>query len=101
MSENALGRYMADAEEPGHTHPIAPDGSHQHTFQTSNEGNHQHTIGTTGGSNYHNNMQPTLFGGNMFIYSGKNVQAYFPYTWVGGVPAANGTPATPGNVAIF
>jgi microcystin-dependent protein len=67
----------------------------------SNNGNHAHYLANTGGSNYHNNMQPTLFGGNMFIYSGKNMQAYFPYTWVGGAPAANGTAPTPGNVLVF
>lgn len=31
---------------------------------------HNHTIYTSGGSQPHNNMQPTLFVGNMFIYSG-------------------------------
>jgi microcystin-dependent protein len=31
------------------------------------------TINNTGGSNAHNNMQPTLFLGNLFIYSGKNI----------------------------
>jgi microcystin-dependent protein len=40
---------------------INSNGSHNHTFTTSN----------TGGSLPHNNMQPTLFIGNMFIYSGK------------------------------
>lgn len=53
---------------------------------------HRHQIFNTGGSNFHNNMQPTLFTGNMFIYCGRNVDAYFPYTWVGG---------TPGNVQIY
>jgi microcystin-dependent protein len=33
--------------------------------------NHQHSIATQGGDDPHNNMQPTLFIGNMFIYSGK------------------------------
>jgi microcystin-dependent protein len=32
---------------------------------------HNHTIGRTGGDQPHNNMQPTVFIGNMFIYSGK------------------------------
>jgi microcystin-dependent protein len=63
--------------------------------------NHRHAIYPAGSNLPHNNMQPTLFGGNMFIYSGKNMQAYFPYTWVGGVPAANGTAPTPGNVLVF
>jgi microcystin-dependent protein len=34
-------------------------------------GNHAHTIGSTGGSQPHNNMQPTLFLGNLFIYGGR------------------------------
>ena len=33
--------------------------------------NHQHQIFNTGGDQPHNNMQPTVFIGNMFIYSGK------------------------------
>jgi microcystin-dependent protein len=33
--------------------------------------NHQHSIATQGGDDPHNNMQPTLFIGNMFMYSGK------------------------------
>jgi len=39
---------------------INPDGVHSHTFTTN----------PTGGSQPHNNMQPTLFMGNMFIYNG-------------------------------
>jgi microcystin-dependent protein len=34
-------------------------------------GNHAHVIQTQGGGNPFSNMQPTLFLGNMFIYSGK------------------------------
>ena len=34
-------------------------------------GNHQHTIASQGGSDPHNNIQPTLWIGNVFIYSGK------------------------------
>jgi len=46
-------------------------------IQTSNTGitasdpGHNHTITRSGLSNAHNNMQPTLFVGNMFIYGGK------------------------------
>jgi microcystin-dependent protein len=32
---------------------------------------HNHTIGKTGNNRVHNNMQPTLFIGNMFVYSGN------------------------------
>lgn len=34
-------------------------------------GNHQHTIASQGGSDPHNNIQPTVWIGNLFIYSGK------------------------------
>jgi microcystin-dependent protein len=47
---------------------------------TEEAGSHAHTMGSTGGSNYHNNMQPTLFVGNMFIYTGKTQYGSFPYT---------------------
>lgn len=47
---------------------------------------HNHTIGSTGGGTAHNNMQPTLFVGNMFIYCGNPfygsnaVTPVFPFT---------------------
>ncbi len=43
----------------------------RYTGTTSTAPDHYHTIGSTGGSNVHNNMQPTLFVGNAFIYSGN------------------------------
>jgi microcystin-dependent protein len=70
VSENALGRNVTDYEG-SHTHSISADGNHTHTFTTSTEPNHQHQIFNTGGSNWHNNMQPTLFFGNMFVYCGR------------------------------
>jgi microcystin-dependent protein len=36
-------------------------------------GNHRHTIGLTGGSQPHNNLQPTIFMGNLFVYCGRVV----------------------------
>lgn len=60
------------ADDTGsHTHTISNDGNHNHTFTTQPAGTHNHQIYSTGGSDYHNNMQPTLFAGNMFIYSGR------------------------------
>lgn len=50
---------------------VAGSETHTHTFTTSNAGDHQHRIYNTGGSNWHNNMQPTLFFGNMFIFCGR------------------------------
>lgn len=38
------------------------------------------TINNRGGSNAHNNMQPTLFVGNLFIYSGKSSYGNNPFT---------------------
>lgn len=55
-------------------------GTHSHTFTTNSNGAHFHTMGSTGGDAAHNNMQPTLFYGNMFIYCGKVNEGSFPYT---------------------
>lgn len=76
------------------------------TETTTGTGEHSHTLTAQGGGNAHNNMQPTLFAGNMFIYSGKVVQQYFPYTWVNtGTPTPPAfdptTPVVPGKVLIF
>jgi len=46
------------------------DPGHTHTLVMSNQG----------GSTAHNNMQPTLFVGNMFIYSGKPSVGSYPFT---------------------
>jgi len=46
-------------------------------LEIANDGNHVHSfvIGETGDGEAHNNMQPTLFLGNLFIFSGRiNVQ---------------------------
>ena len=43
---------------------------------------HHHKIGSTGGGAAHNNMQPTIFIGNMFVFSGKvrpSATNYYPY----------------------
>lgn len=46
--------------------------THTHNFTTNTTGTHTHTFTTnsTGGSQAHNNMQPTLYVGNMFIFAG-------------------------------
>ena len=41
---------------------------------------HRHQIASNGGDQYHNNIQPTLFYGNTFIYSGVPMLGYFPFT---------------------
>ena len=62
-----------------HNHSISSD-THSHTITSDT---HSHTIASNGGDACHNNMQPTLFYGNMFIYSGvpfKTGTFTFPYT---------------------
>jgi microcystin-dependent protein len=46
---------------------------------TLNNPTHSHTIYAAGGSNYHNNIQPTLVIGNMFMYSGKTNYPAFAF----------------------
>ena len=43
-------------------------------------GAHNHSIAVNGMDCPHNTMQPTLFMGNMFIYSGVPTLGYWPYT---------------------
>ena len=59
-----------------HNHSIADD-THSHTITSDT---HTHTIASNGGDQCHNNMQPTLFYGNMFIYSGIPMKGTFPFT---------------------
>lgn len=48
---------------------LQSNGEHSHTFTTN----------STGGGGAHNNMQPTLFVGNMFIYSGVPTYGDIPF----------------------
>jgi microcystin-dependent protein len=58
------------ADDTGtHTHSIAPDGDHSHTI--SRDGEHRHRIQRSGNSEVHNNIQPTIWLGNLFVYGGK------------------------------
>ena len=41
---------------------------------------HKHAIASNGGDLYHNNVQPSLFYGNTFIYSGIPTMGSYPYT---------------------
>ena len=119
---STAGQHSHTYNDPGHTHSlpmssaaltgVGPSddwtqgsgtntGSNTVGITIDSNGAHAHYLSNTGGSNWHNNMQPTLFAGNMFIYSGKNMQAYFPYTWVGGIPASNATAPNPAVVSIY
>ena len=50
-------------------------GSHTHTVTVEESGSHSHTLTTSyvGSGNAHNIMQPTLFGANVLIFTGKLV----------------------------
>ena len=41
------------------------------SYTTESAGAHTHTLNPAGGDQPHNNMQPTLFVGNMFVYCGN------------------------------
>lgn len=49
------------------------NGSHAHTISTDGVHSHAITVLSTGGGNAHNNMQPTAFAGNCFIFVGLNL----------------------------
>ena len=110
VTGNANGNGMTDLSG-GHTHSGTTDaagyaasshqvfgtgnnsaddtGSHTHTFTTGEPSVlHHHKIGSTGGGAAHNNMQPTIFIGNLFIYSGRPRIGSYPYT--SSYPAAIG-----------
>jgi len=55
----------------GYANIVISDPSHQHNFTTTN----------TGGSQYHNNMQPTIFVGSLFMYSGKPFYGATPFSY--------------------
>ncbi len=57
-------------------------GIHSHTFTTNtvsdhrhnlNDPTHRHAIASNGGNQPHNNLQPTIYMGNLFIYCGRVV----------------------------
>ena len=51
-------------------------GDHSHTISNDT---HSHTISSNGNDEFHNNMQPTLFYGNTFIYCGIPMMGEFPF----------------------
>jgi microcystin-dependent protein len=69
-----------DAGTHHHTFTTNAEGQHAHTLTTSTIGEHAHTFTTnsTGNSQAHNNMQPTLYIGNMFIFAGTRDYAVDP-----------------------
>ena len=67
----------------GSSTTAAGPGSHSHSIANDT---HSHTISSNGGDQFHNNVQPTLFYGNTFIYCGIPISTHgvsagiFPYT---------------------
>lgn len=69
VNVNNLTTQLDVADNAGnHIHSISFDGLHSHTVI---DPRHRHQIASNGGSLPHNNMQPTLFLGNLFIFSGR------------------------------
>ena len=56
---------------------VSGSGTHSHTIASDT---HSHTINSNGGNTAHNNIQPTLFIGNTFIYSGYPIYGEWPFT---------------------
>jgi microcystin-dependent protein len=69
-----------DAGTHTHTFTTNTEGQHAHTITTTTNGIHAHTFTTdsTGGGQAHNNMQPTLYIGNLFIFAGTHEYAVDP-----------------------
>jgi microcystin-dependent protein len=58
-------------------------------LQINPAGNHQHLIASNGGSLHHNNMQPTIFYGNTFIYCGIPTATNWTTAWPFPAPQTN------------
>ena len=56
---------------------INSSGLHSHSIT---DPQHRHGIQSQGGDQKHNNVQPTIFVGNMFIYTGKPTYGTYPNT---------------------
>ena len=66
-SDGTTNTGNANIVDPVHLHPV-------------NDPGHRHTLNPAGLDQYHNNIQPTIGMGNMFIYSGRPLVGSYPYT---------------------
>jgi len=73
---------QADSSTRTWNNMIASAGSHSHAIT---DPTHNHAIPTEGEDQPHNNIQPTIFMGNMFIFSGKITYGNYPYTGNGNI----------------
>jgi microcystin-dependent protein len=72
-------------EMPAHTHSVTIGASGTQAVDTggasaADEVSATYTTSSTGGGEEHNNMQPTLFIGNVFIFSGVPTAGSYPGT---------------------
>jgi microcystin-dependent protein len=71
-SETVVGTVVA-----AHSDAIVTgSGTHHHSIAADT---HAHTIASNGGDQYHNNIQPTIFIGSTFMYSGLPAYGFYPY----------------------
>ena len=62
----------------GGTAVVSGSNPRQLTLTIDSSGNHSHQIASNGGSQRHNNIQPTIWIGNLFIYGGRQWVAATP-----------------------
>ena len=55
---------------------VSGSGTHHHTIPSDT---HTHQIASNGGNAYHNNIQPTVFIGSTYMYSGLPAYGSYPY----------------------
>jgi microcystin-dependent protein len=75
---NNTSTYGAGAQTP--SMPQADAGAARNWTATVLNNTTGISINNTGGDEYHNNMQPTIFMGNLFIFCGRYFQGVAPYT---------------------
>ena len=75
QSAGTTGSTSVAENDPRPTENTSFEGLHSHSIT---DPQHRHGIQSQGGDQPHNNMQPTIFIGNMFIYTGKPTYGKYP-----------------------